>query len=135
MSLIAAQPALQAGLACASKINEKGPCCAFPYGSTQGVRSPIEAPNSQILTCGCQFDRYTSVFRGVWLSVSCLASLVFVVQSAGQGLEVWQPVVVWVPGVFGLAPISGCRPPQTSFKKRLPVGQVRVSSGSWVLSC
>ncbi len=67
---VSSELALQAGLAYAPKINEKGRIIPFPYQSIQSARMPITAPNLQILTCGCQNDRLTCLF-GVFSASSC----------------------------------------------------------------
>jgi len=54
--------ALQAQLAYASKINEKGPYSTFPYGYTQAAKTPVKASNLQFLTCGRRYDGLASLF-------------------------------------------------------------------------
>lgn len=46
-----AQLASHEGLGCITRIDEKGPCSTFRYGSTQTAKTPIKASNLPIWTC------------------------------------------------------------------------------------
>jgi hypothetical protein len=60
--ILSSQSAPQAGLDCITTIDEKGPCRAFPYQSTQAPKMPVEATQTQFWTCGGHLDLLASLF-------------------------------------------------------------------------
>lgn len=121
--------ALQATLSCASTINEKGPCRAFPYQSTQDSRMPIDGSRTQIWTCGGHLDPFTRLFALV-----CPGFSLFCNRLARGDVSGHLPCgsLIGVDSlpyrlVSCLGTAAAHRPPPTSFKKLYPIDLVEAT--------
>jgi hypothetical protein len=107
MRWLVSQLAPQAALSYISRIDEKGPCRAFPYQSTQASRMPIEVTQTQFWTCGGHLDLLVSLFvpnRFVSIPFCSMAGRGVVLSHISLACNVW----IWCVQLPGASRLLCC---------------------------